>query len=1124
MNISNLGTLRAAITADTKEVVKGIGKAKTSIKGFGEGVPKWIKPVSTAFLAAGTVVTGALGKMIFDTAKYGDEMDKMSLRTGLAVETLSKYSYAAKITGTDIGVLENGFRFLSRTMDDVSRGVGEGKETFEKLGIEVIGADGHLRSVVEVLKDSAESINKLGSETEKTAAVTDLFGGRMGTKLLPLLREGRSGIEKLTNEAERLGLVMSTEAARASAEFNDRMTELKKTLKMTSFDLGQTLLPTLESVVVKTRDAVAWFSKLSDTQQKMVGWGTATAGGLALVTGGAGLLLTQLPKIASGFALISSSIPHIAATAAAFTSLGWAATKSYDAYVKWRDGVITLEEDMAGWRKATAKQAEAWEMLHSAMREATKQGFDEASLRIGELNIDTDKLNKLLGTNVDVTRNAAELMEILSKSMQHTDKRVSSLRKSTEDSTESTDKVVKSTRDWSGAISALFDPMGTFVKGLALLNVEMQDLHKYDLDFLATTPKIKQTTEERTAAILTAAKALREKGIPGRPKWESKLTPEEKKAVADWEAAEAARIQKIEDDAAWEEDLAERMAQVREDNQIKDIENINRIKELQHKSNEEVLLGIKETKKKIIEVEDLHWQEMANITGKGINAITDSYYGMTDVLSDLPGVQKITHDTWLSQLDDWVTKSVRLINDLTSAWNSIAAIIGQVGKWIGGDGGGGGALVSAVKTAGGLGGTGKALAGAGGAAGGVGLFGKIGGGIKAGAGAIAKGAGAIGAGAKAAGAAALPFLPLAAAGGIAYKAFGPMLETLTGWDLPWTGTGGDKGTPRWEEAGFAKQEDWLAAKRSKQMAEQAEAFAVATSAYEKLTATRDTDSQSVARYANDIAALNALQLSGNEYARAQIEWLEKTGRGFENLSGNLYRASDAQDVFLKKLGRTTGVLTNITGAAFDLSDELAGHSLTTAFSKTAREADNASKSFTGAQTALSKMTSAGKGAGEALGNIKSFGQYYDVVKGGMSWGGATDQQRAAIALQEEAVRIDLESDKADLLYKQARARNKQLEHKLERETYEADIAYSLARARRARVQAEAEALELEIMREKREMDLLARQQGAEQSREANELLGRIAENTEVRATIDRNQIGQALWDLIAPIARSGGYI
>ena len=522
------------------------------------------------------------------------------------------------------------------------------------------------------------------------------------------------------------------------------------------------------------------------------------------------------------------------------------------------------------------------------------------------MDIDLDKLNKLLGVNVDASRNVVQLMELLSKSMQKGSKRIASLSESTDEAAENTNVVAKSTRDWSGVLRALFDPMGAIVKGLALFNFELESANKNNVIFLNTGPAIRKTTEERTQAVIAAAAAYRKEGIAVRDRNEaSKRTPAEIAAVEKWEKSEKERIQAVIDNAAAEEDLASRMADLRERNAIKDEENINKITSLNIKTNEEVMLSKIFTQKKIEEVEDLHWQEMSHITVNGLNALTDSYYGLTDVWYAITGQQRDFHETWLSNMTDWVTKIAKLLDDLTTVWKSAATIIAQVAKWMGGDAGG----VSAIGNLAGLAAAGGGSAGAtvaagGAAAGGVGFLGKVGGGIKT-------GAGAIGAGAKAAGSAVLPFLPAAAGLGIAYKAFGPMLETLTGWDLPWTGKKEEQKPMQWEESGFASYEAWYTDKLAKM--DKADTIRRENSAAAALAveASYDAQREAVLRYSSDLNALYALYKQGNEFAEQQIAWLTQTESQYKQVSDSISMVTDSYGRMVTKIGRDVGIKTRI---------------------------------------------------------------------------------------------------------------------------------------------------------------------------------------------------------------------
>ena len=128
-----IGSAYIEITADAAKYEKGVASARSSLSKFDAKAQATAKKIGLGFVAAGVAITGALTGIVLSAAKYGDEMQKMSLRTGLTVETLTELAYASEISGTNINTLENGLRFLSRAMDDVSGGIGESKETFEKF-------------------------------------------------------------------------------------------------------------------------------------------------------------------------------------------------------------------------------------------------------------------------------------------------------------------------------------------------------------------------------------------------------------------------------------------------------------------------------------------------------------------------------------------------------------------------------------------------------------------------------------------------------------------------------------------------------------------------------------------------------------------------------------------------------------------------------------------------------------------------------------------------------------------------------------------------------------------------------------------------------------------------------
>jgi len=293
------------ILGDASKLKGALDSASGQVSSFSEKIGK-IGKITTI---AGTAVTGAFAAIVTKTAQAGDQFDKMSLRTGVSVENLSSLAYAANISGTDITTLENSLRFLVRGMDDTSKGTGEAKDAFEKLGISVTDTEGNLRPTIDVMKEAATKIANMTNETDKIAVATDIFGSRYGTQLLPLLKEGGEGIEELMNKAKELGITMSTEAATKAAEFTDRMTDLKGSLAGAGRTIGDTLIPAVIPLIEKVTEIVGKVSAWAEENPKLVETITkvaAVVGGLAAVGGPILLAVSAITKISGAVSAIGT--------------------------------------------------------------------------------------------------------------------------------------------------------------------------------------------------------------------------------------------------------------------------------------------------------------------------------------------------------------------------------------------------------------------------------------------------------------------------------------------------------------------------------------------------------------------------------------------------------------------------------------------------------------------------------------------------------------------------------------------------------------------------------------------------------------------------------------------------
>lgn len=198
-------------------------------------------------------VAGAAVKAAVDTATAGDEAAKAAKRVGITAEQYQELAFAADRSGAELQDVETGLRQQARSAAEAAEGVATYADAYKKLGVDVVDANGVQRDQIAILEDVAEGLKGITSEGEKISLASQIFG-RGGSKLLPLLKEGRAGIRDLRAEARRLGLVMSEDAAARSEEFLDRMSDMKAAASGLRNTIGLALLPTMTRLVARTTE------------------------------------------------------------------------------------------------------------------------------------------------------------------------------------------------------------------------------------------------------------------------------------------------------------------------------------------------------------------------------------------------------------------------------------------------------------------------------------------------------------------------------------------------------------------------------------------------------------------------------------------------------------------------------------------------------------------------------------------------------------------------------------------------------------------------------------------------------------------------------------------------------
>ncbi len=236
-----------AIKVNTQDVTKGVrelGKLDDQAKKTSKGADMLGKAIGG--LAAALTV-GAFASWIKGSIDAADAASKAAASAGVTIEALTGLQFAADLSGVSSTDLATSLRVLNVNLSNAAAGSAKSSEAFARLGIQVKDSSGNLRAADKVLLDVADKFAQYENGAAKAALAQELFG-RSGVQMIPLLNSGREGIEALTAQAERLGLVLDQETATAAEQFNDSLTIMQGAGRGVANQVMAEMLPSLNDL------------------------------------------------------------------------------------------------------------------------------------------------------------------------------------------------------------------------------------------------------------------------------------------------------------------------------------------------------------------------------------------------------------------------------------------------------------------------------------------------------------------------------------------------------------------------------------------------------------------------------------------------------------------------------------------------------------------------------------------------------------------------------------------------------------------------------------------------------------------------------------------------------------
>ena len=345
------------IFADDRRLARGLRRASARLKAFGTA----IRGMGLRMMALGAAVVAPMLASVKVFASLGDQLNKMSARTGVAVEELSSLAFAAEQSGADLQTLEGGLRGMQRSILNLERGLSTSKDSFDDLGITIADLQG--LSPDQQFKLIADRLSQIEDPTKRAALAMQVFG-RAGQRLVPLISGGSQAIEQLQQEAHQLGFTLTTEQAQAAADFTDAWNRVRNTLKGIVITIGGALAPNLTEILEKVKLIVAQALDWSKRNKQLIVTifkvavgvlaGGAALVGLGTAIIGFGMVVGSLLTILAAVKVAVAAVIGVFAALLSPLGLAMAAVAGLAVYFAYTTGAID---------KAIAWLGKAWDGL-----------------------------------------------------------------------------------------------------------------------------------------------------------------------------------------------------------------------------------------------------------------------------------------------------------------------------------------------------------------------------------------------------------------------------------------------------------------------------------------------------------------------------------------------------------------------------------------------------------------------------------------------------------------------------------------------------------------------------------------------------------------------------------------
>lgn len=249
--VTIIPSLEGAQQSISEQLGASAGAAAKSVgeqsgQDFGNALATGIKATAAVVAAATAAVAGAAiatGKAFIqaanDVSEWGNTVDKESQKMNMTAEGYQTWAFILEHAGASIDGMKNAMKKLTIAAE-------EGNDAFDALGIseEQLAA----MSPEETWNATIEALQNVADEGERTALANELLG-KGAVELAPLFNMTAEETDELKTQVKELGGIMSDDAVKAAAEYQDELQNMNVALDGVKNNMMSKFLPGMSQVM-----------------------------------------------------------------------------------------------------------------------------------------------------------------------------------------------------------------------------------------------------------------------------------------------------------------------------------------------------------------------------------------------------------------------------------------------------------------------------------------------------------------------------------------------------------------------------------------------------------------------------------------------------------------------------------------------------------------------------------------------------------------------------------------------------------------------------------------------------------------------------------------------------------